>query len=188
MSQTINVYCDESCHQEHDRHGAMVIGAVWCPLDQCRNIGRHLRGLKALHGLSPAFEVKWTKVSPAKAGLYLEVLDYFFENEDLHFRALIAPAILHPSGPAVKVWGYRKGNGRIRTYVWLEDLDYVVVLQKRPVRTRRGPIAIAFLVTAFHLDGEGSRRWFRRSYEARCPQNAIAALADGERSPSTRGG
>jgi hypothetical protein len=32
MIPTFNVYCDESCHLEHDRQQAMVLGAVWCPL------------------------------------------------------------------------------------------------------------------------------------------------------------
>ena len=26
-----NVYCDESCHLEHDNSNVMVIGAVYCP-------------------------------------------------------------------------------------------------------------------------------------------------------------
>ncbi len=32
MSQVFNIYCDESCHLEHDREKVMVLGAVWCPL------------------------------------------------------------------------------------------------------------------------------------------------------------
>ena len=26
-----NIYCDESCHLEHDGIKPMAIGAVWCP-------------------------------------------------------------------------------------------------------------------------------------------------------------
>jgi len=37
------------------------------------------------------FEIKWTKVSPAKLAFYLDVLDYFFDDDDLHFRALVVP-------------------------------------------------------------------------------------------------
>jgi len=29
MSETYNIYCDESCHLEHDRQGAMVLDALW---------------------------------------------------------------------------------------------------------------------------------------------------------------
>jgi hypothetical protein len=50
-----------------------------------------LRQIKSRHGLSPEFEAKWTKVSPARQQFYLDVLGYFFDNDDLHFRALIVP-------------------------------------------------------------------------------------------------
>src|ERR1700722_11096356 len=30
MSEIINVYCDESCHLEHDQSNFMVLGAIWC--------------------------------------------------------------------------------------------------------------------------------------------------------------
>jgi hypothetical protein len=37
------------------------------------------------------FEVKWTKVSPARQDFYRDLIDYFFDDDDLHFRALIVP-------------------------------------------------------------------------------------------------
>ena len=91
MSDVFNVYCDESCHLENDGQKAMVLGAVWCPLDKTREIAVRLREIKQKHGLPPQFEVKWTKVSPAKVDLYLDLVDYFFDDDDLHFRALIVP-------------------------------------------------------------------------------------------------
>lgn len=91
MTNTYNVYCDESCHLENDGQKAMALGAVWCPLDKTREIAVRLREIKQKHGLSPQFEVKWTKVSPAKAGFYLDLVDYFFDDDDLRFRALIVP-------------------------------------------------------------------------------------------------
>lgn len=91
MSETFNIYCDESCHLENDHQKAMVLGAVWCPLDKTREIAVRLREIKQKHGLPPHFEVKWTKVSPAKKALYLDLVDYFFDDDDLYFRALIVP-------------------------------------------------------------------------------------------------
>ena len=35
-------------------------------------------------------EIKWVGVSPAKVDFYRDVLDYFFDDNDLHFRALVA--------------------------------------------------------------------------------------------------
>lgn len=91
MSEIFNVYCDESCHLEHDHQPAMVLGAVWCPLDKTRAISVRLREKKIQYHFQPDFEVKWTKVSPARKDFYTDFLDYFFDDDDLHFRALIVP-------------------------------------------------------------------------------------------------
>jgi hypothetical protein len=91
MVTTYNVYCDESCHQEHDHSRAMVIGAVWAPLDKVPDITRRLREIKADAGKPPNFEVKWNKVSPAGVNLYRQWIDHFFDDDDLHFRALVVP-------------------------------------------------------------------------------------------------
>lgn len=91
MSQVYNVYCDESGHLEHDHLPVMVLGAVWCPLDKASEILTRLREIKTQHHLPSDFEIKWVKVSPAKQEFYLNLLDYFFDDDDLHFRALIVP-------------------------------------------------------------------------------------------------
>ena len=91
MTDTYNIYCDESCHLEHDHHNVMVLGAVWCPLAKSAEISARIRETKVKHHLPPGFEIKWVKVSPAKVRFYLDVMDYFFDDDDLHFRALIVP-------------------------------------------------------------------------------------------------
>lgn len=91
MSQIYNIYCDESCHMEHDHQKVMVLGAIWCPLDKVKEISKRIGEKKAAHELSPKFEIKWTKVSLAKTKFYLDIVDYFFDDDDLHFRALIVP-------------------------------------------------------------------------------------------------
>jgi hypothetical protein len=88
---TFHIYCDESCHGENDGHGAMVVGSLLCPRDRAREVAVALRGLKAKHGLSPTFELKWTKVSKGKAAYYCDVIDYFLKEDDLRFRALVVP-------------------------------------------------------------------------------------------------
>jgi len=90
MPDVINLYCDESCHLENDRQPVMVLGTVWCLQEKAREIAVRLREIKATHGLPPNFEIKWTKVSPAKQDFYLAVLNYFFDDDDLHFRAWVA--------------------------------------------------------------------------------------------------
>lgn len=87
---TYNLYCDESSHLEHDGHPYMVLGTVWLRADKSPEAFLRLKEIKTRHGLPPRFEVKWTKVSPALLSFYRDYLDYFFDDDDLHFRALIA--------------------------------------------------------------------------------------------------
>ena len=91
MTLTYSVFCDESCHLEKDRQPAMVLGAVWCPTDKVREISVRVREIKTRHSLNAGLEIKWGKVSPAQKHFYLDVLDYFFDDDDLHFRGLIVP-------------------------------------------------------------------------------------------------
>jgi hypothetical protein len=91
VSEIINVYCDESCHLENDHQAVMVLGALWCHKDQSRAVAEKIREIKDRHGLSKSYEVKWTKISVAKKPFFIELVDYFFDNDDLHFRALIVP-------------------------------------------------------------------------------------------------
>jgi hypothetical protein len=86
-----NIYCDESCHLENDHQKAMVLGAVWCPVESIRRIADNIKRIKRENGLAPWFEIKWTKVSQAKLALYCELFNYFFSEPDLHFRALVVP-------------------------------------------------------------------------------------------------
>lgn len=85
------VYCDESCHLEHDNIKPMVLGAVWCPKSEKDEIFERLREIKVKHGLHSTCELKWNAVSPSKSGYYEDVIDYFFDNSNLHFRALVVP-------------------------------------------------------------------------------------------------
>lgn len=86
-----NVYCDETCHLERDGINDMVIGAVWCPQDKLRGINQRIRTIKLRNGISPSAELKWTKISPAKVQVYKDIIDYFFNDDDIHFRAIIIP-------------------------------------------------------------------------------------------------
>lgn len=90
-SHLFNVYCDESCHLEHDGVPVMAWGAVYCPEDASRAIAEAVRGLKAEYGMAPDFEAKWTKISPAKADFYLALVDLFLADDRLRFRGLVVP-------------------------------------------------------------------------------------------------
>lgn len=91
MTTVYNVYCDESGHLERGAPAVMVLGAVWCPLEKTREMTSRIREIAERNGLAPDFEIKWGKVSPAKTRFYLDLVDYFFDDDDLHFRALVVP-------------------------------------------------------------------------------------------------
>ncbi|WP_198597302.1 DUF3800 domain-containing protein [Gracilimonas amylolytica] len=86
-----NIYCDESCHLENDHISVMILGALWFPINKKEEIFQRLKEIKQVHGLPAHFEIKWNKVSPAKSRFYLDLVDYFFDDDDLHYRALIVP-------------------------------------------------------------------------------------------------
>ena len=71
-----------------------------------------------------------------------------------------APTINNSGDISVKLWNYREGNGRLRTYVWLEDWDYIIILEKRPQKLGD----VFFLITAYHVDGENRKRQLRNKY------------------------
>jgi hypothetical protein len=86
-----NIYCDESCHLQKSEDKVMVLGAVSCSREKRREIARCIREIKIRHGFSPSFEIKMNKISPSKSQFYLDLLNYFFDNDELRFRALVIP-------------------------------------------------------------------------------------------------
>ena len=85
-----HIYCDESCHLQHDKIDLMVLGAMSCPSERKKSIFEDIRDIKKRHGISSFFEIKWVKVSEAKIGFYKELIDYFWDCDDLSFRGLVA--------------------------------------------------------------------------------------------------
>lgn len=84
------VFCDESCHLQKDRSPVMVLGAMYCPDEKKKKIYSDIRAIKEKNGLNSHLEIKWTKVSESKIAFYVELLDYFWKNDDLHYRGLVA--------------------------------------------------------------------------------------------------
>jgi hypothetical protein len=70
----------------------------------------------------------------------------------------------HCAGREVLTFDYVEGDGKVRTYLWVRDADYVVILGK----TFRKRKAVAYLlVTAFCLDGPSRKRAMQRKYDNR---------------------
>jgi hypothetical protein len=73
------------------------------------------------------------------------------------------PTISHSQDSAVRVWDFREPSKRLRTYVWLEDWDYVIILEKRQQRIGE----VAYLITAFHVGGDSTRKNLQSKYDKR---------------------
>lgn len=93
MATLYNIYCDESCHLENgrDRDYAMAIGGIWCADEKKKEVFSQIREIKRKHGIAPNAEIKWNKVSPAQLDYYLDLVNYFFDNKNLHFRVIVIP-------------------------------------------------------------------------------------------------
>ncbi len=91
MRQEFNVYCDESCHLENDGFDIMVLGALWCPKHVREEASNRIRDIKRKYNLKPSFEIKWNKVSRGQLPFYKEIINYYFDDDDLRFRSIIIP-------------------------------------------------------------------------------------------------
>ena len=129
MNKKFNIYCDESCHLENDKIKVMVLGAVWCPLEKRKLIADKIRDIKLEHGFSREFEIKWTKVSPGGYKFYEEIVNYFFSENDLHFRALIVPdksIVNHQSyNQNHDAWYYKMLFNLLKTILAPDDQYYI---------------------------------------------------------------
>lgn len=82
-----NIYCDESCHLENDRHPVMALGAIWCPKSECARLSKEISDIKNKHNAKG--ELKWVKVSSSRQDFYFDLINWFFKEPALHFRALV---------------------------------------------------------------------------------------------------
>lgn len=85
ISKTFNIYCDESCHLQHDHKKFMFLGSISCAYPQVKRHSKRIDELKKEHNFYA--EIKWTNVSMSKVRFYLDLVDYFFDT-DLRFRAI----------------------------------------------------------------------------------------------------
>lgn len=102
MREQINIYCDESCHLQNDKQSVMVLGAIHCPASSKEKFFLAIDEIKRKYDLIPKFnkdpkenrtyyEIKWNKVSKSLIDFYKELINYFFNEEDLSFRVLVVP-------------------------------------------------------------------------------------------------
>lgn len=84
-----NIYCDESCHLLQDGKAYMVIGCTWCPKYKTKEIHNRIRAIKQRNGHWPNEEAKWVKIAKKNKQCYKDLIDYFFDDDDIGFRAIV---------------------------------------------------------------------------------------------------
>jgi len=87
MSQTYNIYCDESSI-ENIKNPYMVIGALFMRRELRNEIKTKIKELKLKHNYRG--ELKWTKTTQRLLPLYKEVIDLFldYQADDLEFHCI----------------------------------------------------------------------------------------------------
>lgn len=93
----IDIYCDESRQDLlasktsiSEDNKFCCIGGVMVPADARAEIKAKIKALKEKHGVYG--EIKWSTVSPNKLPFYLDLIDAFFDSQDLFFRTVVIDA------------------------------------------------------------------------------------------------
>ena len=66
----------------------------------------------------------------------------------------------NPGHPEVMAWDHEEGNGSVKTYVWLENYDFVVVMKKYPDGRRR-------LITSYWVEYSNTKQKLMKKYNRR---------------------
>lgn len=70
------------------------------------------------------------------------------------------PMIDHSNQPEVLAWDYEEGDRTVKTYVWLKDHDFLVLMKKYRRGGRR-------LITSYYVDQPHTRRSLEKKYAKR---------------------
>jgi len=72
----------------------------------------------------------------------------------------VRPMLDHPEELEVLAWDHKEGDGSIKTYVWIESCDFVVIMKKLPNGSRR-------LITSFWVEHGNTKRKLMKKYGCR---------------------
>lgn len=176
---TYNVYCDESCHLENDQEKSMVLGALWCPESMAGEFNRDVAEIKNKHELSRYFEIKWNKVSPGKFNFYKDLINYYFDNRNIFFRAWVIPdkSILSHSDflQTHDDWYYKMYFYLLRNII-VEEHRYRIYLDIKDSRSRHKLEKLKEILSNAQYDF--TRTIIERMQHVRSHDIALLQLAD----------
>lgn len=155
MRTEYNIYCDESCHLQNDNSNVMVLGAAWCTKTVKEEVFGRIREIKIKHGFKPDFEVKWNKVSKAKTAFYIELINFFFDDDHLHFRALVVPdkkALNHEAFKQTHDTFYYKMYFDLLKVILSPDCAYNIYIDIKDTRSQEKVLKLQDVLRNNHYD------------------------------------
>jgi hypothetical protein len=81
------IFCDESCHLEHDGADIMVLGALHCSAEKSVQLSKHIKWLRHHHNFKP--ELKWNKLHKYQWLLYKDLIDLVVDSADVRFKSTV---------------------------------------------------------------------------------------------------
>lgn len=72
----------------------------------------------------------------------------------------VRPILDQPDQPEILDWDHDEGDGTIKSYVWLKNHDFVVIMKKYKDGGRR-------LITSFWIEYDNTRRKMQKKYDRR---------------------
>lgn len=105
------IYCDESCWEalyNKNSHRFAAIGGIWIPAEKRQELKEYINNLKTKYGLHG--EMKWNHICPKSVEMYKELVNMFFDDSQIRFRAICIKAadINHER--------FNAGNGELGFY------------------------------------------------------------------------
>ena len=80
----IRIFCDESCHLKKDDTNILSLGAISVDEEEMKSIKSEFKRLKSKYNLNENQEIKWTKISKSRFGLYKELIS-LFSNSNMYY-------------------------------------------------------------------------------------------------------
>jgi len=87
VKPVFKIFCDESCHMQHDGADIMVLGAIHCSAEKAVQLNRHIKWLRHQHNYQT--ELKWTKLVAKQWPFYQALMDLLLTDPDVWFKATV---------------------------------------------------------------------------------------------------
>jgi len=90
QKKVYKIFCDESCHLEHDSSDIMVVGALHCSAEKAVQLSKQIKLLRHQFNYKP--ELKWSRLNKNQWLFYKALIDMFVADTELSFKATV---VLH---------------------------------------------------------------------------------------------